>query len=106
MGSGFQADLEVMYDENLSVFGREITFIPQETGEPHLLQAIVTPGAGPEGTDMDVYLHASAKVSAFPRKPANGDKVIVEASIYHIVDIEAGGDGWIKMRLRFHAETT
>ncbi len=100
----FEADLAAMYEENLSTFGREVSFIPKETGVPSILRAVITPGVEPEGTDLGVYLHASAKAADFPRSPEKGDKVQVGNSIYNVVDIDANGAGGLRLQLRFHAE--
>ena len=57
-----------------------------------------------EESDRGVYAGLFTKTSAFSSPPVRGEEVTVDNSIYKIVDINADGEGGLRMILRFHRE--
>lgn len=93
-----------MNDAQLRAFGRDATFTSQQSGTSSPLRGVIVQGVEAEETDQGVYLGLFAKASAFPQPPVRGDEITVGSSIYKIVDINADGEGGLRLVLRFHRE--
>lgn len=97
--SDFDADLDVLFDENLSLFGREVGFTPSGSDESTNITLIVTPGLQLEEIDPGIYLHAQGKVSDFPQSPVNGDVIEIDGNSYTIIQVGINADR-VEIRLR------
>lgn len=90
-------------DACLRAFGRDVTYTSQ-AGVSSVIRGILDKGVEAEETDRGVYAGLFTKASAFSSPPARGDEITVDNSIYKIVDINADGEGGLRMILRFHRE--
>jgi len=59
-------------------------------------------GARPENAAPGVYALLFVPAAAFVEPPARGDEVIVDGSIYKVVDLEADAEGGLRMVLHFN----
>jgi hypothetical protein len=85
----------------LRAFGRQVTYTPA-AGGPFTVTGIVDSGARPENAAPGVYALLFVRAAAFVEPPARGDEVIVDGSIYKVVDLEADAEGGLRMVLHFN----
>ena len=87
----------------MRAFGRDVTYTSQ-AGVSSALRGILDRGVEAEESDRGVYAGLFTKASVFSSPPTRGDEITVDNSIYKIVDINADGEGGLRMILRFHRE--
>ena len=92
-------------DACLRAFGRDVTYTPQ-AGVSFVVRGILDTGVEPEELDRGVYAGLFTKASAFSSPPVRGDEITVDNSVYKVVDLNADGEGGLRMILRFHREVT
>lgn len=83
----------------LSVFGREITYLPS-AGEAVTVRAIVETARQTEETVAGVYAMLFLRLADLPKPPERGDEVSIDTTLYKVFDIDADGGGGVVLRLR------
>ena len=108
MSAPFSNSVSRMHDSRLRVFGRDVVYTSQQAGpsfgSTFTVRAILDKGAESEEVKPGAYAALFVKASGFPNPPARGDEITVDNSIYKIVDIDADGEGGLRLVLHFHRE--
>ena len=92
-------------DACLRAFGRDVIYTSQ-AGASSVIRGILDKGVEAEETDRGVYAGLFTKASSFSSPPQRGDEITVDSSVYKIVDLNADGEGGLRMILRFHREAS
>ena len=92
-------------DAFLRACGRDVIH-PSQAGASSVIRGILDKGVEAEETDRGVYAGLFTKASSFSSPPQRGDEITVDSSVYKIVDLNADGEGGLRMILRFHREAS
>ena len=83
----------------LGAFGREVTYSPQ-SGEPLNVRAIVQAGRRSEESAPGTYVLLFLRLADLPKPPERGDEAQIDGATYKVFEIEADGEGGVKLALR------
>ena len=83
----------------LSVFGREVTYVPQ-VGAPVPVRAISGAPHQAEDASPGTYTVLFLRLADLPQPPERGDEVRIGESTYKVFEIEADVEGGVRLALR------
>jgi hypothetical protein len=83
----------------LSVFGREVTYVPQ-LGAPVPVRAVSGAPHQAEDASPGTYTVLFLRVADLSQPPERGDEVRIGDSTYKVFEIEADADGGVRLSLR------
>ncbi len=83
----------------LAAFGREVTYRPA-TGAPVTVTGVLETGARLEENAPGTYALLFLRLADLPKPPERGDEVEVGGATYKVFEIEADGEGGVRVALR------
>ncbi len=81
-------------------FGREVQWVPSDTGVPVTLNAIWQTANQQDANAMGVYAVAFVVLADLPAAPARGDQMVVNGVAYKVYEIEHDNQGGVRLGLR------